>query len=70
LDELYLLLFQVAPVTRFKESFPGLFDIEMGRSTGSFLLAIADQSWGDYYGSFKGKFGVQWMVNYSYPKEK
>jgi PhnB protein len=30
---------------------------------------IADQAWGDYYGSFKDKFGVMWMVNYSPPKE-
>jgi PhnB protein len=33
-------------------------------------MPIADQPWGDYYGSFKDKFGVQWMVNYTYPKEE
>jgi PhnB protein len=37
---------------------------------GTIEMRIADQPWGDYYGSFKDKFGVQWMVNYSYPKEK
>src|SRR5919106_1535992 len=37
---------------------------------GTIELPIPDQPWGDYYGSFKDKFGVQWMVNYSYPKEK
>jgi PhnB protein len=31
-------------------------------------MPIDDQVWGDYYGSFKDKFGVQWMVNYTYPK--
>lgn len=36
---------------------------------GTIEMPIADQLWGDYYGSFKDKFGVQWMVNYSYPKE-
>ncbi|MBI4225645.1 VOC family protein [Candidatus Roizmanbacteria bacterium] len=37
---------------------------------GKIEMPIADQMWGDYYGSFKDKFGVQWMVNYSYPKKK
>jgi PhnB protein len=32
-------------------------------------MPIADQVWGDYYGSLKDKFGVQWMVNYS-PREE
>lgn len=32
-------------------------------------MPMADQPWGDYYGSFKDKFGVQWMVNYRYPKK-
>ncbi len=35
---------------------------------GIIEMPIADQPWGDYYGSFKDKFGVLWMVNYSYPK--
>lgn len=25
--------------------------------------------WGAYFGSFTDKFGIQWMVNYTYPKE-
>jgi PhnB protein len=33
-------------------------------------MPIADQVWGDYYGSLKDKFGVQWMVNYSPPREE
>jgi len=37
---------------------------------GKVEMPISDQPWGDYYGSLKDKFGVQWMVNYSYPKEK
>ncbi len=32
---------------------------------GSVEMPIDDQPWGDYYGSFKDKFGVLWMVNYS-----
>jgi PhnB protein len=31
-------------------------------------MPIADQAWGDYYGSLQDKFGVQWMVNYSPPR--
>jgi PhnB protein len=30
-------------------------------------MPIADQMWGDYFGSLKDKFGVQWMVNYGAP---
>jgi len=35
---------------------------------GTIEMPISDQAWGDYYGSFKDKFGVQWMINYH--KEK
>ena len=35
---------------------------------GLIEMPIADQPWGDYYGHFRDKFGVLWMVNYSYPK--
>ena len=27
-------------------------------------MPMADQFWGDYYGSLKDKFGVCWMINY------
>jgi PhnB protein len=36
---------------------------------GEIEMPIADQAWGDYYGSLRDKFGVQWMVNYSPPRE-
>ena len=36
---------------------------------GTIEIPIEDQPWGDYYGSFKDKFGVQWMVDYTYPKK-
>ena len=28
-------------------------------------LTMVDQFWGDYFGSFKDKYGVYWMINYS-----
>jgi len=37
---------------------------------GAVEMPIADQAWGDYYGSFTDKFGVGWMVNYSPPHEE
>jgi len=37
---------------------------------GTVEMPIADAPWGDYYGSFKDKFGVGWMVDYIYPKKK
>lgn len=35
---------------------------------GTIEMPIADQVWGDYYGSLKDRFGVYWMVNYASPK--
>lgn len=37
---------------------------------GAIEMPIANQPWGDYYGSCKDKFGVLWMVDYGYPKAK
>lgn len=31
-------------------------------------MPIADQIWGDYYGSLKDKFGICWMVNHHSPE--
>ena len=28
-------------------------------------MPLADQFWGDYFGSLTDRFGVQWMINYS-----
>ena len=28
-------------------------------------MPIADQMWGDYFGSLQDKFGVKWMINHS-----
>ncbi|WP_254639840.1 VOC family protein [Chitinophaga sp. GbtcB8] len=32
---------------------------------GKVEMPLADMFWGDYFGSFKDKFGVCWMVNFS-----
>lgn len=37
-------------------------------SGGDIEMDMADVPWGSYFGSFKDKFGVQWMVDYEYPK--
>ncbi len=31
---------------------------------GEVEMPLADQFWGDYFGSLKDKFGVCWMINY------
>ena len=36
---------------------------------GKIEMPMSDQFWGDYFGSLVDKFGVQWMVIYSPPKE-
>ena len=38
-------------------------------SGGKVEMPLADQIWGDYYGSFADKFGILWMVSYAYPKK-
>jgi PhnB protein len=35
---------------------------------GSVEMPIADQAWGDYFGSLTDRFGVKWMVSYTYPR--
>jgi PhnB protein len=32
---------------------------------GEVEMPMADQFWGDYFGSFKDKFGIGWMINYN-----
>jgi PhnB protein len=34
-------------------------------SGGNNLMPMQDMFWGDYYGSFTDKFGIQWMINYT-----
>jgi PhnB protein len=34
---------------------------------GTITMPIADQFWGDYFGSLTDRFGINWMVNYSNP---
>jgi len=36
---------------------------------GAVEMAMADQPWGDYYGSFKDRYGIQWMVMHTPPKK-
>jgi PhnB protein len=37
---------------------------------GKVEMPMGDQPWGDYYGSFWDKYGIGWMVAYTYPKKK
>ena len=37
---------------------------------GDVEMPIADQVWGDYYGSLEDRFGVHWMVNHSPPQNE
>lgn len=37
---------------------------------GQVEMPMGDQPWGAYYGSFKDKFAIQWMINYQLPKDK
>ena len=32
-------------------------------------MSMQKTFWGAYFGSFVDKFGIQWMVNYTYPKK-
>lgn len=35
---------------------------------GQIEMPMDDMFWGDYFGSFKDKYGVCWMINYSKPQ--
>ena len=36
---------------------------------GKTEVPLSDQFWGAYFGMFTDKYGVKWMVNYTYPKK-
>jgi PhnB protein len=36
---------------------------------GTVTMPIADTFWGAYFGMFTDKFGINWMINFDYPKE-
>ncbi len=37
---------------------------------GKVMMPLEKMFWGDLFGQLTDKFGVQWMVNYSYPKSQ
>lgn len=37
---------------------------------GTITMPIADQFWGDYFGSVADRFGINWMVNYTDPAKR
>jgi len=36
---------------------------------GEVTMPLGDTFWGAYFGMLKDKFGIQWLINYDYPKE-
>lgn len=36
---------------------------------GKATMPLADTFWGSYFGMLTDKFGIQWMVSYTYPKK-
>ena len=36
---------------------------------GTVTMPLEDAFWGAYFGMLTDKFGIQWMVNYEYPKK-
>lgn len=37
---------------------------------GTVSMPMADQFWGDYFGSLTDQFGINWMVNYNDPTKQ
>ncbi|MBK8561979.1 MAG: VOC family protein [Saprospiraceae bacterium] len=59
-------LFNISVNTDSKEEADRIFS---GLSEGgNATMPIADTFWGAYFGMCADQFGVQWMVNYDYPK--
>ncbi len=60
-------LFNISVNTDSKEEADRIFS---GLSEGGNInMPIEDTFWGAYFGMCADRFGVQWMVNYDYPKE-
>lgn len=38
-------------------------------SGGQVSMPLAKMFWGDYFGSFTDKFGIQWMISYHYEQQ-
>jgi PhnB protein len=36
---------------------------------GKVTMPLSDTFWGSYFGMLIDKFGIQWMVSYTYPKQ-
>ena len=36
---------------------------------GTVTMPLADAFWGAYFGMLTDKFGINWMVNYTYPQQ-
>lgn len=54
--------FQVAIFPDSREDADRVFEgLSLG---GKVTMPMQDMFWGDYYGSFTDKFGIQWMINY------
>ena len=60
--------FSTSITTDSKEEADRLFE---GLSEGGEVeMPMQDQFWGDYFGSFKDKYGVCWMISYGTGKEE
>ena len=35
---------------------------------GKIEMPMDDMFWGDYFGSFRDRFGIQWMINFTNPQ--
>ena len=58
---------QLSLETESKEEAEKLFK---GLSTGGKVtMALADTFWGAHFGMVTDRFGIQWMVNYTYPRK-
>jgi len=38
-------------------------------SGGKVTMDLSDTFWGSYFGMLTDKFGIQWMIDYTYPKQ-
>ncbi len=36
---------------------------------GTVTMPLQDAFWGAYFGMLEDRFGIQWMVNYTYPRQ-
>jgi PhnB protein len=60
--------FSLALETESKEETDRLYHALVAGGTPDAMMPLGDAFWGAYFGMLTDKYGVRWIINYTYPK--